>query len=132
MFFNILNRTNNITEVSGSFAPNGSSAVASTSVKGAGFSVARTGTGVFVVTLNPAVQYAEMVAKTVQLHMGTPDGSYASVTTFTLGSTGTVTITTYIPTSPAGVYQVDPADIAAAATNRIDFNFKLRRSARPS
>ena len=132
MFFNILNRTNNITEVSGSFAPNGSSALSSTSVKGAGFSVARTGVGVFVVTLNPAVQYAEMVTKTVQLHMGTPDGSYASVTAFTLGSTGTITITTMLPDATGGTFSVAAADIAADATNRIDFNFKLRRSARAS
>jgi hypothetical protein len=132
MFFKLKSRTNSIHYINGSFAPNGSSAVASTSYKGKGYTVARTGTGTFVITLDKTPPWYEIVSAHVQLHMGTPTGAYASMTTHTLGTTGTVTIKTYIPTSPAGVFQVDAADVAAAATNRVDFKLALRKGVRAS
>jgi phage tail sheath protein FI len=125
MFFGLKSRTNAISMVYGSFAPNGSSAVASTSLKGKGFSVARTGTGVFVITLSKTPPWYEIVYCDVKLHMGTPTGATACMTTHTLSTTGTVTITATDIAAAA-------ADVAAAATNRIDFCLALRKGVRPS
>lgn len=132
MFFKLKSRTNSIHMVHGSFAPNGSSAVASTSYKGKGFTVARTGVGTFVITLSKTPPWYEIVAAHVQLHMGTPDGTTASMTTHTLGTTGTVTIKTMLPAFVTDAIVVAAGDVAAAATNRIDFSLALRKGVRAS
>ncbi len=102
----------------GSFAPNGSSAVAASSRSGLGFSVARTGTGAFLVTFSD--KFASVIKASAHLQLATPADSDAQVGTIDLAAkTMVITVLT------AG----SPADIAADANNRINFSVSFRNSA---
>lgn len=132
MTLEVSSATSKITEYAGSFAPNGSSAVSADSYLGSGFTVERTGVGTFVVTLDPQVVFVQLVAAAVKLHMGTPTGAFATMTTFTAGDAGNFTIKTIAPTlavdfvGETSSLTYAAADVAAHASNRIDFVFKVR------
>lgn len=65
------------TVIAGSFSPNGSSAVSSASVKGAGFTVARTSAGLFTVTFRD--NFPALVAYGAHLGLATGDDKFAQV-----------------------------------------------------
>ncbi len=110
--------------VAGSFAPNGSSALDATKVKGKGFTVAYTSTGVYTVTFLDA-WYALVVALTqVQLHSAADTQIQVGDYTAASGSTkGTLVLTALTGGSAA--------DIAANAQNRIHFAIGFQNSSIP-
>jgi hypothetical protein len=111
--------------LSGSFAPNGSSAVAATSRKGTGFSVARTAAGKFTITLED--KYAELVCAIASLQLST-----AADQTVQFGDCDVVTAKT-VKLVVWDASDAAAADIAANANNRIHFRLVLRNtSAGPS
>jgi hypothetical protein len=76
-------RTHNVKRVSGKFFPNGTSAPTASLVRGVGASVARSGVGTFVVTLDD--YYDEVLACGASV-VGTPAGSGARVSAVTPGT----------------------------------------------
>lgn len=101
------------TNIAGSFAPNGASAVDSASVRGKGFTVVRTSAGVFTITF--ADQYAKLISATATLQLATADDKYVLVGTYTAAS----------KTLVLNVWDVSGAaltDVAADANNRINFS----------
>ncbi len=103
--------------MAGSFAPNGSSAVAATSVKGKGFTVAYTSTGLFRVTL--LAPYRALIAGFCNIHEPTVTDNVAKFLTTDV-TAGTVDITVEAAGSAANV----TADAAA----RISFCLFLATS----
>jgi hypothetical protein len=101
--------------VHGSFAPNGAGAVDATSRLGIGFTVARTGVGVFVVTLDAV--YRELVSADVAVQLNAFADTDALLGPISLSAR---TVTIFVKT--AGV----AADIAANANNRLHFSLALR------
>lgn len=114
--------------VAGSFAPNGSSAVDSTSNRGGGFTVARTSTGLFTVTLDRGYQglicgaawLQQNAAARIVAHLGAAD-----FTTAVAAPTILIRIVDVYGTTPGTPVEVD---IAAHANNRVNFAFVLKRS----
>lgn len=106
--------------ISGSFAPNGSSAVAATSVKGKGFSVARTNQGVFTITLQDA--YVALLAGHCTLQLATAADQYVQLGAIDVVSAKTVVINVW------DISDAALADIAANAGNRIHFTLVLSNS----
>ena len=103
--------------ITGSFAPNGSSALDQSSVKGVGFSVAYTSTGLYTITLQDV--YASLVSATATFQMATATdvkpqfGAYVAASkTLVLRSIAVASVT----------------DIAANANNRISFVLVLKKS----
>lgn len=113
----------NRVKLTGSFKPNGSSAP--TSVKGNGFTVARTGTGVFTVTFQDA--YNDFDNIWCMLQCATL-GKMAQVTSETILSTpgvpGTLVITTY----DAAAIGSGAADLAAASATRVHFGVTMKNT----
>lgn len=105
--------------VSGSFAPNGSSAISAASNKGKGWTVARTSTGLFTITLDSV--YNQLDSAVASLQLATADDKFAQIGTVTLASK-TIVITVW-DISGAAV-----ADVAADANNRINFCFVFRNA----
>jgi hypothetical protein len=106
--------------LAGSFAPNGSSAVSSASVKGLGFTVARTGTGVFTLTLQDA--YVDYLGGSLTLALNAADDKYLQ-----FGAIDVVTAKTVV----INVWDISGAaltDVAANANNRIHFVLWLKNS----
>lgn len=104
--------------IAGSFAPAGTGAV--TDVKGAGFTVARTGVGVYDVTLSE--KYLALVAYTANVQRSADvDGDMKVVGADTVASTKIVTLKHLV----AGT----ATEIAANAANRVHFTFVLRNTA---
>jgi hypothetical protein len=104
--------------ISGSFAPNGSSALASSSTKGVGFTVSRTGVGTFLVTLT-----APVVDVVSQLVGRTENTAGTFLVTSTAYSTSARTFTIKAVTPAA---QDTAADVAANANNRINFTLTVK------
>lgn len=98
--------------IMGSFAPNGSSAVAASSRKGRGWTVARTSTGLFTVTFTD--KFNALLSATATLQLATPDDKAAQIGTWT-ASTKALQILVF-DASAAAV-----ADVAADANDRINF-----------
>ncbi len=105
----------------GSFAPNGSSAVAATSRKGLGFTVARTSAGLFTITFTDT--QADLVAFECQLQLATAGDQYLQMGT--LVNTTTPVVQIRVMDISGGAV----ADIAADANNRIHFTAWMRNSA---
>lgn len=105
--------------IAGSFRPNGSSAIDNTLNKGSGFTVARTGAGVFTITLTD--KYIALDSGTFQLFLGTPAAQVLCGGAFDVVSGKTVTVTNFT----AGA----AADIASNAANWIQFVLVLSNSA---
>lgn len=106
--------------IAGSFAPNGSSAVAATSVKGKGFSVARTSTGLFTITLQDA--YTALLSMTASLQLASGDDKFVQIGSVDVVSAKTLEIRVW-DISGAAV-----ADVSANANNRINFVLVLSNS----
>jgi hypothetical protein len=118
-FHKMLHGQQGLVKIEGSFAPNGSSALVSTSTKGKAFTVARTGVGVFVVTLND--KYAELISTRCGVQLSALADTDVLFGPIDVISAKTVTILV----KTAGV----AADIAANANNRIHFSLTLRNTA---
>lgn len=106
--------------IAGSFAPNGSSAVAASSRQGMGWSVARTSTGLFTVTLND--KYAALAGMGLSLQLAAGDDKFVQWGAIDVVSAKTLQIRVW-DASGAAV-----ADIAADANNRIGFVLVLRNT----
>lgn len=102
----------------GSFAPAGSGAP--TTVKGKGFSVARTSTGLFTLTLQD--KYAHLIAGLVTLQLASGGDQIVQLGSVDVSSARTVQIRVW-DISGAAV-----ADISADANNRINFCLLLKNS----
>jgi hypothetical protein len=98
--------------VSGSWAPNGSSALVSTDVYGYGFSVAYTSTGLFTITFSNTYRRLQSVTATLQLASG--DDKYVQVGNYVAASR-TLEVRVWDASSAA------VADVAANANNRVHF-----------
>lgn len=104
--------------VAGSFAPNGTSAVDATTVKGNGVaSVARTDVGDFTITFSH--KYVDLISVCMTVQLNTEADMDVNPKVFTQASK-TLTLTTHV----AGV----ATDIAANANNRINFICVFRNS----
>ncbi|TXH41493.1 MAG: hypothetical protein E6Q97_37470 [Desulfurellales bacterium] len=112
-FYGVKSRGRERVDICGSFAPNGSSAVSSASVKGAGFTVVRDSAGLFKVTLEETFPNYDCVLVTLQEN--------SAATTNFVKLQGAVDLSTnktfYIANAPGGTL----TDIAANANNRIHF-----------
>lgn len=98
--------------VSGSFAPNGSSALVASSTYGYGFSVAYTSTGLFTITF--ANSYLRLQSVVASLQLATGDDKFVQVGSYSAANR-TLTIRVW-DVSGAAV-----ADVAADANNRVHF-----------
>lgn len=111
-------------DVDMSFAPNGASAVAATSVKGKGiYSVARTSAGLFTITFS--CDYVALVCATGTLQLATGDDKYIQFGTFTAPTSsarGTMTVRVWDASGAA------ETDVAANANNIIHCRFTFRKS----
>jgi hypothetical protein len=99
--------------IAGSFAPAGAGAV--TAVKGEGFTVARTGVGVFTITLDNFYRDLDCAEACIQLAVAAD--TYAQV-----GAYDAAARTLVVRTVTAGA----AADIAADADNRVHFQLMVR------
>lgn len=106
--------------IAGSFAPNGSSAVDSTSIKGKGFSVARTGAGAFTITLQDA--YVALLSAQASLQLHTADDKFVLLGDVDVTSGKTVKLVVWDISDAAAT------DVAANANNRIHFVLVLSNS----
>ena len=103
-------------EVSGSFAPNGNSALVAANTYGQGFTVAYTSTGLYTITLLNG--YGQLQSATCSLQLATGDDKYLQFGVYdatTNAAAPTITIRCW-DASAAAV-----ADIAADTNNRIHF-----------
>jgi hypothetical protein len=107
----------------GSVEPNGSSAPLN--VKGLGFTVVRTTTGEFTVTLND--EYMQLLGAFADLALATPNGDIATVAAVNVESTGSGPQTAVIQTLASG----SPADIAAATGNMVSFELVVQNTLAP-
>jgi hypothetical protein len=115
--------------VSGSFAPNGSSAVATTrtdttALRGVGWTVARTSAGLFTITFNGGRRYNQLDCFVAFLQQATGGDQFVqggSYTPPTATADGTITVRLWDISGAA----VD--DQAADANNRIHFLAVFRR-----
>jgi hypothetical protein len=110
-------------QVFGSFAPNGSSAVANANNEGSGpngtsiFSVVRNSAGSFTVTMADGYRSIEGLIASIQIAAGLPSGAGIAITAKTTNSFTLVY-------SVAGT----PTDLAAAAGTKINFACQLNNS----
>lgn len=116
----VRSRGKGYTVISGSFAPNGASALDSTATYGAGFTVARTSTNLFTITFDE--KYYNMISANATLQLATAAGQFAQVGTYTAASK-TLTIRVCDSAGLAGT------DVAANANNRINFHCVFKNSA---
>jgi len=103
--------------VKGSFAPNGGSAIDATKNKGRGFSVARTGAGLFLITFEQ-VGY-DLVEAEATLQVAASADSKAQLGTYD-GTAKTLVVRT--------ITGAAAADIAADANNRVNFSATFNQS----
>lgn len=99
--------------VSGSFAPNGSSAISAASNKGRGWTVAYISTGLYRITF--ADKYVTLISAVVTLQQATGGDQFLQLGTYT-ASSRTLDVRNW-DVSGAAV-----ADIAADVNNRINFD----------
>jgi hypothetical protein len=105
--------------ICGSFAPNGTDAVDAASNTGTGWSVARTGVGIFVVTLQD--KWVGLFSAQVSVQLSSGGARAAQLGDIDVASAKTVLIRTVGADG-------SPADIDANANNRIHFVLRLRNS----
>ena len=105
--------------IAGSFAPNGSSALSAAAVKGKGFTVAYTSTGLYTLTLQD--KYVDLISAVCQVQLAAGDDKYLQV-----GSYSAANKTLEIRCWDASGAAV--ADIAANANNRINFVLVMKNS----
>ena len=118
IFYDVQALNPHVKIIAGSFKPNGSSAVANTDNTGTGFTVARSGTGSFTVTLD--AKYPGLLSGQCSLALNAVADSKVQFGAIDVASAKTVVINV-ITTASA-------ADIAANANNRIHFCLMLRNT----
>lgn len=107
--------------ISGSFAPNGSSALAAASMYGTtGWTVAYTSTGLYTITLDDKWLYLLSAWHSLQLHTGSD--KYLQWGDIDVASAKTLQLRCW-DASDAAV-----ADVAADSNNRIHFGLVLKRT----
>jgi hypothetical protein len=104
--------------LTGSFATNGSSDPAEASTKGVGFTVARSGTGVYTITITAPI--VDVVAMQVTRSEGTAGTFLVSPSAYST-STRQFTVTTTTPGAPSTA-----SNVAAATDNRINFSLFVK------
>jgi len=104
--------------IAGSFRPNGSSAVAAANNEGIGWSVARTNTGIFTVTLQDSFQ--ALIAGFAMVALNAVADTQAQLGAVDVLTNKTVVIN--ILTAGSG------ADIASHANNKVHFTLILRNT----
>lgn len=109
----------NRVEISGSFRPNGSSAISATHNHGKGWSVAYTTTGVYTITL--ADTYAALDSAIATLQLASADDKFVNVGPVDL-TARTVIIYAW------DIGGAGAADVASNANNKINFSLVLRNS----
>ncbi len=102
----------------GSFRPNGTSAVDNTLNTGQGYTVARSGVGIFTITLND--KYVSCLSATTGLALSAVADTALQFGAIDVSSAGTLVLNVLT----AGV----AADIASNAANRIHFTLVLSNS----
>jgi hypothetical protein len=105
-----------VVHIQGSFAPQGTSAP--TTVRGTGFSVARTSAGLFTITLQD--KYMSLIAGDAQVQLAAAADLVAQIGNVDVSSAKTVEIRILA----AAV----ATDISANANNRVHFNLILKNS----
>lgn len=114
--------------ITGRFFPQGAGAVVNASNKGRGFTVARTGVGVFLVTLGDAyVDYLDGGATPKDVATPVMHCRITAVNLDANGRVATIQITNYTAANP-GV----ASDIAANAASWISFDFLFNDTVNPS
>lgn len=108
----------NLVDIDGSFAPNGSSALAATSTYGSGFTVVRTSQGLFTITF--AEKYPELTSAKVTLQLDAAAARFLQVGQYS-ASSKTIQIRVI---DAAGAVQ----DVSANANNRVHFTFTFKNS----
>jgi hypothetical protein len=106
--------------ISGSFAPNGSSALVAANTKGVGFTVAYVSTGLYRITFTNS--YGALQSATASLQLASGDDKYVQFGTYTpatASAAATLDLRVW-DASGAGV-----ADVAADANNRIHFKLVM-------
>lgn len=106
--------------IAGSFAPNGGSAIDPLSRTGPGWSVARSNTGLYTVTLTD--KYNALLSAQATLQLAVADDKFANIIAVNLAA----------KTIQIGVWDVSGAaltDVAANAGNRVNFVFMLSNTA---
>jgi hypothetical protein len=106
--------------ISGSFAPNGALAVAASSIRGKGFSVARTSVGLFTITLQDA--YVACLSMTASLQLAAADDQFVQIGAIDVVTARTIQIRVW------DVSALAVGDVAANANNRINFVLVLSNS----
>lgn len=106
--------------LAGSFAPNGSNPISPNSIRGRGFTVAYTSTGLYTITLDDVWAQCDSAIATLQL--ATAGGKFVNIGSIDLAAK-TVQIAAWDISGEA------KADIAADPNNRINFVLALRNSA---
>lgn len=115
--FELRSRSDRAVVIAGSFAPNGTSAVAASSREGCGFTVARTSAGLFTITL--ADKFTALISATATAQLTTAADIVAQIGPVDLSAK-----TVQIRTLAVAV----ETDVAAAAGNRINFVLVLNSS----
>lgn len=110
-----------LTEIVGSFAPNGVSAVDLTTRQGQGWTVARTGVGAFQLTFSDL--FVDLVSATANLQLAAVAASVVQIGTYVAASK---TLVLTVLTEAAGALAA--ADVALNANNRIHFRVVFRNS----
>jgi hypothetical protein len=105
--------------ISGSFAPNGSGTIASTSNQGIGWSVVRTSQGLYTVTLQDA--YVALVCVKASLQLASAAARYIQIGSCDVISAKTIEIRVI---DASGAVQ----DVSANANNRVNFELTLANS----
>lgn len=104
--------------IAGSFAPDGTNPVSA--VKGKGFSVARTGVGIFTVTLEDT--YVDLLDAQVSLQLNSADDKFMQLGPIDVQSAKTIVLRCWDISGAA------LTDIAAHAQNRVHFSLNLKAS----
>lgn len=102
--------------LSGSFAPNGSSALVATSTFGRGFTIARTSQGLFTITL--AEKYVRLRCATISIQKVSAGIGFVQLGAVDVSSAKTIQIRIV---DELGAVQ----DLAADANNRVHFDLDL-------
>ncbi len=107
--------------IDGSFCPNGTSAVNNALNTGIGFTVARTSTGLFTITLQD--NYVSLHSVTASLQLASADDKIVQV--------GTTSVSTTAKTIQLRIWDISAAavnDVSYDANNRVNFQAVLKNS----
>jgi hypothetical protein len=117
--FPMSTRSAKTVSIAGSFAPNGSSAVSASSREGCGFTVARTSAGLFTITLSD--KFTALISAVATVQQGTGGDQFCQIGAVSMANK-TIAIRVWDISGAA------ETDIAADASNRINFHFVLLAS----